>query len=291
MELLQLKYFCTAAKLENITQAARHYGIPQPAMSQTISRLEKELGTLLFDRQGNRLYLNEKGKLFLSYAEKSLAGLESGITALQDTAGQLTGKISLRVLENRNLIIDLVSEFSALHPKAVFSISHDYYDHNFACDLCIASRSFRPNLRKSVPVIHEDILLAVPKNHRLAGQKAVGIRELEEESFVSMPPGSSLYQIPSERFQAMGVPLNATVICDDPFSVRRYVAMGMGIAFVPSLSWRGLIGDDTVLLPISDEGFSRTTFLFWDDSRYLSHIVRAFRDYIIGRIPGMFAQR
>ena len=61
MELLQLRYFLTVAKMLNISHAARHHMIPQPAMSKTISKLEKELGTELFVRRKNRIHLTEEG--------------------------------------------------------------------------------------------------------------------------------------------------------------------------------------------------------------------------------------
>lgn len=64
MELLQLRYFLTVAEMLNISHAAKHHRIPQPAMSKTISRLEKELGTPLFDRYKNKLTLTPEGEGF-----------------------------------------------------------------------------------------------------------------------------------------------------------------------------------------------------------------------------------
>ena len=77
MELLQLRYFCTVAQYESITRAAEYYHIPQPAMSQTIARLEKELGIRLFDRKNGRLFLNDKGRIFLASVEKALDELDN----------------------------------------------------------------------------------------------------------------------------------------------------------------------------------------------------------------------
>ena len=65
MDLLQLNYFRTVAHLEHMTHAADELVIAQPALSQTIARLENELGVPLFDRLGRRIRLNLFGKAFL----------------------------------------------------------------------------------------------------------------------------------------------------------------------------------------------------------------------------------
>ena len=76
MELLQLRYFQTVARLESITLAAEHHLVPQSSMSQTIRRLENDLGGIkLFDRKNGRIYLNEQGRTFLNYVDATLASL------------------------------------------------------------------------------------------------------------------------------------------------------------------------------------------------------------------------
>ncbi|GHO56340.1 hypothetical protein KSB_48150 [Ktedonobacter robiniae] len=65
MELLQLKYFLTVARLEHMTRAAEELGIAQPPLSQTIARLEEELGVPLFDRLGRNIQrLEQSGRKF-----------------------------------------------------------------------------------------------------------------------------------------------------------------------------------------------------------------------------------
>ena len=72
MELMRLRYFYTVGKMLNISQAAKIHGIPQPAMSKTISSLESELGVKLFDRCKNHLSLTKAGQLFMPEVEKAL---------------------------------------------------------------------------------------------------------------------------------------------------------------------------------------------------------------------------
>src|SRR5438309_3725141 len=95
MDLLQLKYFQTVARLEHMTQAARQLEIAQPSLSQTIARLEEELGVPLFDRQGRQIRLNQFGRTFLRRVERIFAELEDGRRELADLAGLEQGRVSL----------------------------------------------------------------------------------------------------------------------------------------------------------------------------------------------------
>ena len=72
MEILQLKYFCHAAKTQNFSKTAQHFKVPVSNISQTIKRLENELETTLFYRNANSLYLNEQGKTFFSMLKNHL---------------------------------------------------------------------------------------------------------------------------------------------------------------------------------------------------------------------------
>ena len=63
MEILQLRYFYESAKNQNFTETAKKYLVPVSAVSSSIKRLEKELRCQLFDRDANRIRLNNNGKL------------------------------------------------------------------------------------------------------------------------------------------------------------------------------------------------------------------------------------
>jgi DNA-binding transcriptional LysR family regulator len=77
MELIQLKYFKTVAQTGKISDAAQALFISAPALSTSISRLEKELGVQLFNRTNNKIVLNRQGKIFLKYVNQIFSDLES----------------------------------------------------------------------------------------------------------------------------------------------------------------------------------------------------------------------
>lgn len=84
MELLQLRYFATVARMENISHAAAYHMIPQPAMSKTISKLERELGAALFDRTKNKISLTPEGELLFQGVQAALLHLDNALGAVQE---------------------------------------------------------------------------------------------------------------------------------------------------------------------------------------------------------------
>lgn len=94
MELLQLHYFRKVARLQHLSQAARELHITQPALSQMIAKLEKELGAPLFSREGRRIRLNAFGEAFLKKVETALEALEEGQRIVADMAGLEKGVVS-----------------------------------------------------------------------------------------------------------------------------------------------------------------------------------------------------
>lgn len=95
MDLLQLKYFQTVARLEHMTQAAKALSIARPSLSQTIAHLEDELGIPLFERQGRRIRLNAFGRALLLHVERLFRELDEARQELADLAGTEHGQIAL----------------------------------------------------------------------------------------------------------------------------------------------------------------------------------------------------
>ena len=119
MELLQLKYFQTVAKLEHITKAAEVLQIAQPSLSKTITRLENDLGVPLFDRHNRQIKLNHFGKMFLQRVDKALMELEEGQREVQELAGLKKGSITLASSISK-ILPELMRGFMSKYPDVHF---------------------------------------------------------------------------------------------------------------------------------------------------------------------------
>lgn len=283
MELLQLKYFQTVARLEHMTQAAKELRIPQPALSKTISLLEKELGVSLFDRIGKYIYLNEYGKTFLKRVDESLSALDNGKNELNDLSGKDCGDIKLAILSASPLIPDILASFRKQHPHINFNLIQ-HFPNSLAStdfDLCISSSPLRLDHTTTIPLITEEIFLAVPLDHPLAKRNSIKLIEVAKDDFISLKPGKDLRNITDIFCKYSGFTPNIIFESDDPATVRGLIKASQGIAFIPSISWGGSTGNSMKLLHIEEPICQRTISLTFKTERYLPKASCLFRQFTI----------
>ncbi len=271
MELLQLRYFCDAAELENFSRTAEKHGVPVSNISQTIKRLERELECELFTHTANRVMLNEQGRLFYGSAKKALEELSEGKKKISDSKNSVSGEIKILVLTNRRVVTKAIEDFKREYPEVAFVIKHNTGAEG-EFDLIICDEYFPDASFESTVLLTEDILLATQKGSRLAGLENISVSDLKNERFITMPDGSSMYSI-THRLCEGFVP-NIVIQSDDPYYIRKYVAMGLGIAFFPSMSWYGQFSDNVVFKSIGT--VKRNTVIARKKGRYLTRQAKLF---------------
>ena len=258
MEIQQFRYFLTAARYENLTKAAEELHIAQPALSQSVKRLETELGVSLFDRKNHRIELNEQGKLL----KKRLIPLMESIDNLEDELWESVysseGTIYLNFLSASNLITNCIISYRAQKPDVQFQVSQLEMMEN--CDIHIESRiamSVTPPHPQELPegivrreYLREEIFLAVPPDSKFAKHKTIDLREVKEENFIRLGNGWQLRMICDDFCRRAGIRPQAVFESNSPESVRNLVAAGLGIGFWPEKAWGGPPGHGVVLIPI-----------------------------------------
>ena len=271
MELLQLKYFCHAAKSENLSETARHFFVPTSNISQSIKRLEGELGCELFDHRANKIFLNAQGKQFYTYAAEALRLLHEGQALATDTES-VHGEIRLACLSNRKNVTLAIEKFVRKYPGVSFSIHHTVTAESvfdiLISDICPFEYGRRELL------LSEKILLAVNKTNPLAHKSDLSIADLANERFMSMAEGSSMQRLTVSICAEAGFSPNIVIQTDDPTYVRKYAEMGLGIAFVPAISWSGLFSENIVLRQL--DGLNRNIHAFFPKNRSVSRATEAF---------------
>lgn len=269
MDLLQLRYFCYAAKAQSFAEAASHFRVPPSGVSQSVKRLETELGLSLFDRTANRIKLNEAGALFCERVSEALSILDDAKNSLQNKE-----KHALRVLvENNRRPVTLAAErFSKSHPAV--SLSFDYTPKEGATyDMVVSARAMGDGF-ESRPLVTEPFVLAVKKEHPLATLRRIRGEELKKERFVCMSKGSNLHDLLFSFCLSHGFTPAMALESDDPATIRHCIESGVGVGLVPAFSWQGQFSGEVALIPV--EGLSRTTYIFYAADTPLSAEKQAF---------------
>ncbi|AGN70517.1 LysR family transcriptional regulator [Paenibacillus caseinilyticus] len=283
MELLQLQYFRTVARMEHMTKAAQELRIAQPALSKTIARLEKDVGVPLFDRDGRQIRLNTYGRTFLDKVEAALTLLEEGQREVADLAGLEHGSIHLAASTLERLSEPL-SGFLSLHPKvslritqaAMVEMAHQMEAGEL--DLCFTPLPMDGPDWGSVSVLKEEVYLAVPPGHRLAGRKSVRLSEAAEEPFIGYKEGYHFQKMNDGFFRAAGFMPHFVCRVDEPAAIAKLVGSGLGVALTGGC---GGPNAPIHLLSIDDPVCRREFQLVWHNKRYLSMAARKFRDYMV----------
>ncbi|WP_261301603.1 LysR family transcriptional regulator [Paenibacillus andongensis] len=283
MDLLALRYFQTVARLENMTKAAEMLQISQPALSKVIGKLEKELKIRLFDRTGKYIRLNEYGKRFLAKVDIALQTLEDGKMELLDMAERPTGSVVFFIQVGSYLFPDMITCFRQQHPEVQFKILQHDQDISAAYpafDLCISSSPFQIPGTESIPLLTEEIMLAVPSDHRLADRESIRLSELSEDGFISLKPGKQLRETTDSLCHAAGFTPRMIYECDEPSMVRSLVRSGLGVSFFPSVTWGGSQGSSVVLISIEEPVCTRTIEISWYTNRYMTNAAKKFREFV-----------
>ena len=125
MNLEQLRYFVTIAQLENVSRAAEVYHLSQSSLSKMISKMENELGTPLFERNGKRIRLNAAGTRFLEGSLMILQEADRTVSDLQMLSGEEALTIRVGFAGRINDLINCIHDFKAIHPRMQFDLRSD----------------------------------------------------------------------------------------------------------------------------------------------------------------------
>ena len=277
MELLQLQYFITVAKEENMTHAAEILHVAQPALSQSVRRLETEMGTKLFDRVGKRIRLNPAGEELLRTVEPMLETLAALPETLQEIADEHAQTVSLNVLVASQLVTQMMIAYKQVNSKSSFRL--DRKADSLDWDLRISAVSGQGGTRlpkETERLMEEEIYLAVPAASPLAERDRIALEETRTEPFLTFPQNMPYYHLCNRLWSEIGMHPRVGLESDNPQALRQLLEAGMGIAFWPQYTWGQADSDKIKLLHLTRPRASRIVTLTRNPKRKLSPAAERF---------------
>lgn len=286
MNIPQIRYFVTAAQLQNLSKAAESLHLSQPALSKSIAKLEEELGTPLFVRNGKRIILNQAGQRFLESARVILRNLDGALLDLEEQAAGTIARISIGLCGPDEKISESLAAFAAEHPGIELTIncfieSDDHLDIN-QYDMLLHPGSSRYNKFWGIPFRKESFLLAIPTIHPLAERKEITPKELEGQPFVFINQQQKYIEEPYFLCSGLNLRIRSMYFTNSREQHRQLIASGLALGFVSegySSTYRKT--PEIRLLPITGEKFQRQLTLCFKREKHLSAAGKALRSFIM----------
>lgn len=268
MELRQLRYAVAVAQRLSFTQAAEGLSVAQPALSQQIASLERELGVRLFERTNRRVALTDAGRAFVGRAERILADIAGAAEEMTAYAGGLRGRVVVGTYQSfaEYTLPKLLGRFHAAHPGIEIALREGMADDLLAglragaIDVFIGQRAETPFAHDhdliDEPLYDDELIVAVSATHRFAHRGSVTIPELRDEPFVIFRPGSSITTRLFAATRAAGFQPRVVFESVDSLTVRSLVAEGLGTALFPR-ALGNMPGPNIALLSLAPERMIR----------------------------------
>lgn len=284
MELNQLRFFLCAARHEHITNAAKELNISQPYLSNTISRLERELGLELFDRKRQGICLNEAGRMVQARAQVICSEAEALRKDTQRLAGLQKQTLEIASTSSRffsYILPDFMAESSGLRFRQTVKQpdEHKRLLEEGKLDFCISSPPITGTQIVTRFLCRDEIFLVVPNHHRLANRESVQLCEAADEDFIALDPNFSSRRIQDEFCRQAGFLPKPVWEGELPLLIQM-VNTGRWVCMLPR-SLLSVQSKNYRVLKISEPVCERTLALSWRKDRTLNQNEQKFKQAII----------
>lgn len=258
MEILQLQYFCAVAENLHVTRTAELLHVAQPALTQSIRRLEKELGVPLFQKKGRNIILTEYGAYLYQKAAPVLQKLDQIPEKLQEMAHIRKKTLRINVLAASTIVTDALITYQKLHDSIRFQVVQNMEDTDADITIFTTEQFAVPEQSNDeFHIFTEHIFLAVPNVPEFQGKEYIRLCELRDTKFISLA-GSRALRVICDRF-CMNAGFSPKIIfeSDSPDAVKNLIAAGLGVGFWPHYTWGRHDMKEILLLPLKDPSCKR----------------------------------
>ncbi|MEN8374166.1 MAG: LysR substrate-binding domain-containing protein [Gemmatimonadota bacterium] len=241
MNIRQLRYFLAVAEHRHFTRAAEASYVSQPALSQQIQSLERELDAPLFDRLSTGVRLTTAGRALRGYAERVLKDVENARVAVEEAVGAVRGELTVAAVHTANLslVVRALARFRDEHPDVTVRVREE--SSAAVVDSVSAGRvnlgiCYLPGTGESIqatPLYVEELVLVVPLGHALSGGP-VPLSSLAELPLIVPPDGLCLRLGIDEALGSNGSAARIVAEISAPESICAAVRAGLGVTLLPS---------------------------------------------------------
>jgi LysR family transcriptional activator of glutamate synthase operon len=288
MDVDQLRAFVAVARAGRFTRAARRLGTTQPSLSRRVQQLEAQVGAKLVVRTPAGVVLTSAGERFLAHAERALASVDAGRSAIEELSGEPRGVVTIGTQPTISAYVlpSVLARFHEKAPRVVLRLREGEgaeIEERVAAgelDLALINLPVRRLDLAAQKLWQEEYLLAVPPGHRLANERAVALAEAAGEPLVVIADSAATAALVAACEQR-GIRPNIVVDADNLEAVRRMVERGLGVALLPRTMAEATQGPKLRAVALSRGAVRRQVALVHRGEAYLTAAARALRATIV----------
>lgn len=279
MDLRQLEYFVTVARLGHFTQSAEHLYVGQPALSQAIRRLERQLGVELLNRSVHPIELTSAGRALLPYAQRAVEAVAEAREEFGLVGGAPSGRVTVGAMASVGPVEQVIAEFDRLYPD-VDVVLREGITGSLIADLvagqvdAVIATLIRPLPARveSAIVFSEPMVLMAPLESPF--EQGVQLADLDGQTFLMPAEGSGVRMVTEAGIEKSGIKWRRGPESNDVQRQRVLVSQGVGLAIVPASAMP--VGSAPVKFLEFAEPMRREVALMWARDRRHSSSIRSF---------------
>ena len=291
IKLKDLRYLVTVADTGHFGQAAARCFVSQPTLSAQLKKLEDYLGVKLVERQPRRATLTQAGEQIVARARVILGASDEVVTIAQTYRDPLAGRLKVAMIPTVGPYV-LPQVAPAVHKQMprLDLLLFEYQTavilekiHAGEIDVGVLALPVEGEGLASRKLYEEDFNVALPANHRLAGQANVRIADLEDESLLLLEEGHCLRDQALEVCGRISIHERQDFRATSLETLRQMVAAGAGVTLMPELASRGAYGNarGVVIRPLVRPTPHRQIGAVWRKSSARQAAIQAFCDVVV----------
>jgi DNA-binding transcriptional LysR family regulator len=288
--LRQLESFLAVARAGSFRRAAERVALSQPALSQHIREVERELGAPVFDRLGRSIGLTPAGRVLEEHAGRIFAMLRGVREAIAELSGLERGALVLggSTTPGIYLLPGLLGRFKARHPRIDVALrignTREIEERVGAVEVDLGIVGGHLGRVKQTCIeasLVDHVVLIVPPAHPWARLRSIAPARLREETLLVREEGSATRRVTETALDRRGIAPGARLELGHTEAIKRGVAAGLGVAFVSEHAVRDEVEARRLrTLAVRGLRIERHFHVIRHAARSLTPAARAFLDFL-----------
>ena len=264
----KLETLLRVAEVGSFTQAAKILSLTQPAVSQHIKQLEKELGIRIYNRSEGQLHLTTEGELVLGYAKRVrmlYQNLQQSLSDYKSQAKRLS--VGITHTAESNLIAEVLAQYCSEHPGVRLTILTDTISNlynklkTYEIDIAVVEGKVYDASLNSILIDTDCLVLAVANESPLARKSSVTLDELKKENLILRLPSSGTRNLFVSHLESNGMSIdefNIILEVDNIATIKDLIRRGFGVSILAkSACYDEASKGKMRLLPVENLGMIR----------------------------------